>query len=231
MPVTCTNLTAGATTGNISSMSSASITLVANSLATVWLFSSPSTPNVTVTGLGATWTLETRVTDTARSFALYSSQIAASTGPGALDFTTAGTTWTGLIHVVNSATGIDTTDAIVQVVTTNAASVSTLTITLAAFGNANNVPMFGAGRTTDVLGDVELGYTELNDHTYATPNTSFLSGWSDALESTPSATWATLSNTVAIGIEVAATAAGGVTHKQRIAPIAQRRICGQQRCI
>jgi hypothetical protein len=118
-------------------------------------------------------------------------------------------------------TGMDTSGtngagAVVQSVQTDGGVATSVTVTLAAFGNSANRPyMFNGHRGTAEVTNPKSSpvYVELNDGTTSAPAGSNETEWYDAgTDTTPSASWASSFACAGIAAEIKdATPAGGTT--------------------
>jgi hypothetical protein len=119
-------------------------------------------------------------------------------------------TSTGMDAVLLEFGGVDTSGtngsgAIVQNATNKATSATALTVTLAAFGSANNRPVaFFNHRVAEVTTE-EPGYTELDDGFHSAPAAGAECEWhGSTADNTPSASWLTAADVGGFALEVKA---------------------------
>ena len=204
------------------SYTTASITPTANALQLLSVTNSKGTASdvPTVTGCGLTWV------EVGASFAWSAGgfnwrltvfrALGASPTTGQLTIDFAGATQTGIRYIWQEYTGTDTSGtngsgAVVQTATAPAsppAASTSLTVTLAAFGDAtNNAAFICAGHQANEVSAEEGGYTELGDVATSVPVGALAAAWKLAEDLSPSYSWVTSSNAGARAIEV--KAAGG----------------------
>ena len=212
MAVAATILATYATTGNLDTYTSANFTVAVGDLILLAQQSSGATVAPGVTGLGITWVLETSFPTAAngdRIMSLWSAQIAASTGPGAVSYTFAATTQSGQINYVSKITGADTTDGIIQVVIGTTTAASAITLTMAAFTNPHHCSVGFFGLPINEAMAPGTNFTEIADSGYATPTARAQLIWASALDTTINSTWTTATSAWGIGLEIKAGPIGG----------------------
>src|SRR5712692_2445332 len=147
--VTATHLTSGQTSGT--SATTASISPGANQLILAWVGLTgdpPSAGNPTLTGNGLTWVQVGTISFSSRPNGLYLFR-AMGAAPTAGSVTiNIGTSQDFIGWTITQFSGVDTSGtngsgAVVQSATNNGASVSALTVTLAAFGSPSNATAGG----------------------------------------------------------------------------------------
>lgn len=227
MAITHTALTSGSDATNQTSKATASISPAGNELIEVafcvGFFSQvadpPPTP--TVTGNGITYALVAKVGFWYTGADVYMGQylfrgMAASPTTGAITIDFGSTTMDSIAWSVSSKAGVDTggtngSAAIVQAVTGYADGNTTKTLTLAAFGSANNATAgyFGAGGvgTDSKTWTPGTGFTEIHDTgtEYAYIGTQWRNDNDTSVDMTASAT----TNIGAIAVEIKAAAEVG----------------------
>jgi len=230
MAITHTALTSGADATNQTSVATASISPPGNELIEVafevGFFNQQADPAPvpTVTGNGITYTKVNQYSnwpiggDFYNCIYLYRG-MAASPSTGAITIDFGSTTMDSIAWSVSSKAGVDTggtngSAAVVQSAVNRNDGGSTLTITLAAFGSANNATAgyFGAG---DVTGSPRTftegtGFTEIHDTgaQYAAIGTQWRNDNDTTVNTTASAASSGLAG---IAIEIKAAAAANVT--------------------
>lgn len=111
--------------------------------------------------------------------------------------------------------GTDGADPIRQAAENHNNDVSSIAVTLAAFGDDANNAVFGAfGHEVAEGATPEGGYTELHDLTHATPNRGLMTAWKVGQDLDPSASWTTSGKAKAVACEIKASGAsssGGST--------------------
>ena len=152
MTIARPHLTTAADAVGAASYTTASITPTANRLVLAWVQCAKSTtPNILLSGNGLTWVeVATVVYATSRRLTLFRA-MSASPSTGAVTITFEGDVsvnscgWS-IFELDNVDTsGSNGSGALVQSNTNSAAAVTSLTVTLAAFGSANNVAVGGFG--------------------------------------------------------------------------------------
>lgn len=174
MAIACTNLTTGADIDGGSSSTSASISPGANRLvlATIdqrtGITADPNQP--TATGNGLTWVVVNSIvydtSSSSRKRVTVLRAMGASPSAGAVTFDFGGQNNTDVHWTIEECTGMDTSGtngsgAIVQSVTAKdeTGSASSLTVTLAGFGSADNATFGGFGVSTETGYAVGSGFT------------------------------------------------------------------------
>lgn len=177
MAVSATNLTNGADAVDGTVFNTASITPTANNLVFLTFLSrrgdsvNPADP--TVTGNGLTWvnigSINYDTTSTSRRTLTLFRAMGSSPSTGAVQIT-APATLTSCVWSVDQFSGVDTTGtngsgAVVQVVTNSTASGTSLTVTLAAFSDANNATFGAFGNSDQIFSSTAgTGFTKLGDN-------------------------------------------------------------------
>jgi len=158
-----------------------------------------STPGVVYSGVGSA----------VRRIQVFRALVTSGATTGALTISYDGTS-TGCHAVVAEVTGGDTSGTngsggIAQSIGAfDNASVTSLSISMAALGAANRPLAFFSHRATEATTN-EGGYTELDDGTGAAPSTGTCLEWNPTVaEASPSASWTTGSNTGGIAVELVA---------------------------
>lgn len=169
MSISVTSLTSGGDNTSQTSYVTASITPSANKLILLWLASYSSIAPSSMTGNGLTWVqVATRLA--AYGVCLYRA-MGASPSSGAVTINFASSP-IRLVWGIAEFDGVDTSGtngsgAIVQSATDESHNTGTLTVTLGAFGSANNATFgtFGHGSTLNP----ESGYTEISEASVGSP--------------------------------------------------------------
>jgi len=205
--ITITNRTALFDTAAASSYNTASVSIAAGSVVLVGVTSSIASgtaPTISVSGLTLTWaeSAMTLYSATVRRIAVWEA-FAASAQSGVItithDVNSTGTSWS-----VEEVTGMDTTDPVLQP-TTGTTGTTSITITLAAAGDAANRPyLFNSHRANEVTAhDSAGGWTELSDVNGTGPSMGAEAQYkSDAFDTTCFASWTTSSNTGGVCLEI-----------------------------
>lgn len=173
-------------------------------------------PAPTVTGLSLSWTNEASVTGgtathvLARRYAF----TGASPGSGAITLTFGGANQDACAWgVYELSSDTDGSDPFVQTATTDQEAVGTsISVTLAAFADANNRPLIAACHRANEASTPEGGYTEIVDVTTAGPIEGLAVAYHpSATDTTVSYTWTTNSSnpSLAIASEMKQAVAGG----------------------
>src|SRR3990167_10083775 len=174
MAVTATHLTTAVSDTDATSYTTASISPAANNLVLVAVYShdaSAPTATPTLTGAGLTWVQVGTLTTTGDSQARLTlfRTLSASPGSGALTIDFGGETQNRCMWSISSFGNVDTSGAngagaVVQSATNTASSVTTLTVTLSAFGNTNNATYgcLGQNAGTQAI-TAGTGFTELGE--------------------------------------------------------------------
>mgnify|MGYP000930239427 CR=1 FL=1 len=189
MAVSGSNLTVGSSATDATSYNTASVSPTSNNLVLVSVANSlsgtPTTPSLS--GNGLTYVqVNTVVYDasgTQRRLTTFRA-LGASPSAGAITISFGATTQLNCIWVVDQFSGVDTSGtngsgAVVQSATNSATSApSALTVTLAAFGSANNAT-YGSFSWNDNANTATpgTGFSELNEHQQATEQISIQSQW------------------------------------------------------
>lgn len=222
MAISMTALASLADTSNLSSYATGAYAPTGNSLVIAAVLNSkgslPDTP--TFSGNGLTWaqiaTVAFNTIAAARTRVTLFRAMGASpsSGAGTADF--GGVSQTGCAISVFEFGGVDTSGtngsgAVAQSATNNGDAVSSLTVTLAAFGSGNGAAA-AFGTSNNLATNPDTGWTEIHDLTYATPGRSLETQWradnDTSAVGTPSAGTPDMGG---IAIEIkAATAGGGI---------------------
>lgn len=170
MPVTATHLLTAASGTDATSYETASITPSGGTrLYLAWFSWAQTTPGTaSASGNSLTWTAVDSVTQGSRKGTLFRALGAGSAGT--ITFSVAGGTGTPSragwsINEFNNIdlTGTNGDAAIVQAVTNSSASATGLSITMAAFGSADNATFGAIGVDADGAISHEVGFTELGE--------------------------------------------------------------------
>lgn len=188
-----TVLTAGSNV-DAPSYATASVSLVSTDLILLWVYSiASSAPNVpTVTGAGLSWVQIDSQLDSGslRRITLFRAMGTAVTGTCAIDFalqTQTGCAWSFVEYSGIDTSGTDGSGAIVQSAKgASAGNATSLTVTLAAFSNANNATVggFGIPLNTAGLPAVGSGFTATGQVNQSTPNLSLGSEFNSGNDAT-----------------------------------------------
>jgi hypothetical protein len=104
-----------------------------------------------------------------------------------------------------NATGTNGSGAIAQSATNTATNGTSLSVTLAAFGNSNNRPVAFFNHRVVEATTPDSSYTELDDASHGGPPSGAQCEWhATAAETTPSASWLTAADGGGFAIEVKA---------------------------
>ncbi|KKL21001.1 hypothetical protein LCGC14_2449830 [marine sediment metagenome] len=230
MAITQAALTEAANTTDATSFTTASITPTANRLVLVAVHAGTSTgdspantPTISGNGLTYVQIATIGVNDTGggnlkQTLTLFRAMGASpSTGVITIDF--AGETQVGCIWGVDEFAGIDTggvdgADAVVQSATNSddTASVNSLTVTLAAFGDAGNATYGTFGIARNQAFTEGTGFTEISDLGHGTPNRRLQTEWRDDNDTSVDVSWTDAADCFGIAAEIKA-AAGAVTRR------------------
>ncbi len=226
MAIAATNLAAAYNGTDATSYTTASVSPSGNALILVSIQTSgsPVSGDPAVTGNGITYTKVNDRTQGGQHQWLYRG-MAASPSAGAITIDFGAETATSCAHSVNEFTGVDTSGtngsgAIVQSAVNSAASGTSLTVTLAAFGDTTNNVAFGqhahAANEATTLG---TGFAQLSETTGNAPNSSFQVEWLTGQDTSVDASWTTSIANVGIAAEIKMAAAasgwGGLLSDQR----------------
>lgn len=172
---------------------------------------SPDGLDVTVTGLGLTWTKKQFVLDGGRAIGFSTAVTGGSAPtPGALTLTCSAAA-IGLGWCILGDVGVDLTDPIVQTVLAggpaDTSSVTTAAATLAAAGNSANRAGFWNAHRGNTAVTPRTNWTELFDQGSTGPVMDYeYQQRTDAFEADCSATWTTAVRYQAIAVELKAGA-------------------------
>lgn len=211
MAIAATVLTSDISPTNLSSYDTVSISPAANSLLLVFSASSISSgtsPTITVSGLGLTWTSQVDYgfdpATPVRRIAAATAQCGASPGSGVLTLTMSDIA-THAAWVVVEITGHDTTTPVVQSVTDTVGSGTSLGLTLASPADAANRAFAWWGLRVAEPINGTASWTELTTGTTTGPAMSHESEWrSDAFDTAPAVTWTTSGRCGGLALEIAA---------------------------
>ena len=216
MAITVTALTGAADNVDRNSYATASITPSASKLILAFFSARKSSATVstaTATGNGLTWVAEeNQIYESDESRLMCFRAMGASPSAGAVTFDLGGVTHVGAQWSIFELDGVDTsgTDgsgAIVQSEKTSSAGATTLTVTLAAFGSADNATVAGFTHRANEVTTHETDYTEVHDVQSNNPNLGTETEYKIANDTSPSASWASSSACAAIALEIKAAAA------------------------
>ncbi len=193
MSVAVVNVATSGNNADLSSYATASINPVGNTLLLLWVYSiagsAPNTP--TATGLGLTWVEVAHVDDGSglRKLTLFRAMGPLPTaGVITMDFgaqAQSGAAWSLAQFTGMDMSGTNGSGAIVQNVTNfNASAVSSLTVTLAAFGSASNATAGGFGFPLNAAGTTGTGFTQVGERHQNTPNLALLSEFNPGNDTT-----------------------------------------------
>lgn len=176
------NLTTTGNNADATSYATTSISPGPNSLILAWVYSiattAPNTP--TASGNGLTWVEVDSQLDSASLRRITLFRAMGTPTPGAVTFDFSGQTQTGCAWSIAELTGVDTSGsngsgAIVQSAkNASAGNATSLTVTLAAFGSADNFTLggFGVPLNTASLPAAGSGFTLIGQRNQSTPNLS-----------------------------------------------------------
>lgn len=168
-----------------------------------------------VTGNGLTWSqiiTKASAAGTIRGSLYWA--LGASPSNGALSAAFSGNQTGAAIHVFELA-GADTSGTIVQSASNAAAAAGSVTVTLSAFGSANNATVACFGGLRNVGINPDSGFTEIYDNGYATPATEAESGWKNAEDTSITGAWsAGTADIVGVACEVKLATAANSTLKK-----------------
>lgn len=217
-----TSLTSGSSTVDASSYATASVTPTANSLVLVAVYSrqAVSTTTPTLTGNGMTWVSVNSTligTGTNRRITVFRS-LHASPSAGAITIDFAANTQTQCIWSVVEFADVDTSGtngsgAIVQSGVAATDNATSLTVTLSAFSDANNMAYGAFNHNADEDTAPGSGFTEIHD-VHISENATGMFTEYKLNDNTVDASWANafaMQGAVAIEITAQAAAAPGVT--------------------
>jgi hypothetical protein len=194
MAITVTELTSGADTASSDTYATASVTPGANKLilaCIAWSASSDIGPPA-LSGNGLTWVLEDQVVESAtgnRELAIFRA-MGASPSAGAVTIDPPSADVTGLTWAIYEVGGVDTSGtngsgAVRQSEVNSSASATSLTVTLAAFGSANNGTFgFFAFPSSVGVWTPGSGFTGLSTDSYSTPAHMSFAEWRDDNDTT-----------------------------------------------
>lgn len=227
MAITKTNLTTGTNTTDATSFQTGSITPTANRLVLLAVLSTiaSTTPNTpTASGNGLTYveianiTFHTIASPWSRLTIFRAMGASPSTGRITMDF--GGQTQGSCNWSVSEYDGIDTSGsngsgAIVQSATNSAdSSAGPLTVTLAAFGNANNATFAAFGSGLNGSFAPNGGLTEIHDVATSSPAATLETCWSASNDTSPDATPNTTGDLAGIAVEIKAVGTANYTLKK-----------------
>jgi len=201
------------------SYTTASVSPSANSWLCVDVYSRDDAGGIaapTITGLSLTWTTEFTKTDAsgAHQITRAYARTGSSPGSGTITLNWGAATMDGAgWFVYQLGTDVDPSDPFVQTLgNTDAGSVTSITVTLAAFGDPANRPLISASHRANEGSTPEAGYTEVGDLNGANPLIGFaLAYHPSTTDTTPSYSWATIgAPAVAVASEMRAAPGGAV---------------------
>lgn len=129
---------------------------------------------------------------------------------GTLGITITATASTSMDATVVHLGGADPTTPVVQTVSNSGTAAASATVTLAAYGNASNLPLIFQTNNSNVVHSVKAGFTELYDAGHAAPVNSMVVAYGSSADTTPNTTWVGNVQWSIFAMEVA-EAASGVT--------------------
>ncbi len=220
---TATLLTALDDTSNTNVYTTASISPTASTLLVVAITGNGSGfGDPTVTGLSLTWTRVNSSFTASLYSGLYAAKAGASPGSGAVTVDFGAGSMTGVsAHVVQFG-GVDvsgtTANAFVQSAVNNDSSVTSITVTLAAFGSGSN-PTFGwagVGQTTTAI-TAGSGFTQISHGTRSSPAYTTTTQFRNSNDTTVDFDWApTAGNPRAGAVELRATTVQTISAPARL---------------
>ena len=219
MPITENPLTSGSSATNGTVFTSASVTPGGNRLVLLAVEGDTVAGGgftLTVTGNGLTWVLiaKSAVHSSFNETHVYRT-MGASPSAGAITMTSDVTldtlAWSVAEFDVVDTSGTNGSGAVVQSATNASDSAASLTVTLAAFGSANNATYgaFGAG-TSPVTWTPGSGFTEIHD--VGQEWASISSEWRVDNDTSVDATASATTGLGGVAIEIKAAAAGAATY-------------------
>ena len=192
-PVAMTLLAGSSSSTDATTYTTASISPSSRKLILAVIMTTKATlPDVpTLAGCGLTWVqvatalFNNIATPLNRITVFRAMSTGATPTPGTLVFSFGGATQTGGNWSVSEfdhvdLTGTNGSGAVVQSVTNNANAATSLTVTLAAFGNAANATFGVHGIDANNTFNVEAGYTEISDAGTATPVSDMQVEWKNS---------------------------------------------------
>ena len=217
--VTMTELTGASDETNATSDATASITPSGNKLILVTIFnqvSAGSTANApTLSGNGLTWVqIDSGLvgTSTEMRASLFRS-MGASPSTGSITISFAGQEQLRCGWIVAEFGNVDTSGssgsgAVVQSAANNATGVTSLTVTLGAFGSANNATYgcFGVAVNEDV--SPGSGFAQIDDFQVGTANRRLFAEWRSDNDTSVDCSWTTAAGCRGFAVEIKAAAAG-----------------------
>lgn len=217
MPITQSALVGSSTTVNAGSYTTASITPGSSQLVVAVIVTQSDTnpaPSQTLSGNGLTWVEAATVEFPGNTRERVSMFRTMGASPSTGQVTVSATASKGAFWSIYQFDGIDTggtngSAAVVQVGSSQGSGTS-LSVTLAAFGDANNGATSGWARDGDQALTPETGWTEIDDLGFATPGTRGETQWRTGEDTSPSVSWATASSAGGIAIEIKVAAAAAV---------------------
>ena len=213
--VTAANLTSGSSTTDASSYTTASITPSANKLilvaVTIRNDTSDAASAPTISGNGLTWVqINTQSFGARQNLTLFRS-MGASPSAGVITIDTGGDTMDMVSWTVAEFDGVDTSGtngsgAIVQNAVNSTTGATSLTVTLAAFGSANNATYGTFTHSQFNEGIAQgTGFTELAD-SFAAGVYGTESEWRNDNDTSVDASWVTSTRGAGIAVEIKASA-------------------------
>ena len=214
MAITNTALAGALSTVDGTSWNSASITPTGNTVviaafASRRAGSAPSDAH-TISGNGLTWTKIVSGAGTRVRITLWWG-IAASPTTGVITFGS-GETNTHAAWSVSEFPGANITTPIVQSPAASTGTNTTVTITLSAFGSADNAAFGFFNHFANEVTTEGTGFTEIHDNTTAENTQAYQTEWK-LNDATVDASWATSSEYVALALEIGAAAAAVTTRR------------------
>lgn len=222
--VTQASLTSGGSSTNASSYDTASITPSANKLIIVAVGSNdgedpPQVP--TISGNGLTYVqIDNQIYDTNRKVVTLFRSMGSSPTTGAItiDFsadTQAGCTWSVMEFGDVNTGGTNGSGAVVQSAKNSVSATTSITVTLAAFGNTANGAMAGFSIDNDVAITPDTGWTEVHEvlNTDGADSNALETQWRSDNDTTAVASWTGNLQAAGIAIEIKDVTADGAARR------------------
>lgn len=208
--ITVSNLTSGSDTTDASSYSTASITPSANKLVLVAVVvrndTADAVSTTTISGNSLTYvSVQTQTFGTRQRLTVFRA-MGASPTTGAITINPGETvdhcTWTVDEFTNMDTSGTNGSGAIVQSVANSTTGATSLTVTLAAFGDTNNAT-YGAFTHAVFNEDISVGsgFTQLAD-TFTTNVFGVFTEFKDTNDTSVDASWTTSDRAAGVGIEI-----------------------------
>jgi hypothetical protein len=222
VPVSATALTAGGHTGDQTSYNTNSISPGGNRLVLAWVFSAQTSGNTapTLTGNGLTWVSVASANPTANDRLTLFRAMGVSPSSGAVTIDFGGVTqlrclWCIADFAPVNQSGTNGSGAIIQSAT-NTVSGTSITVTLGAFGSADNATAAGLiAENNDAFLNQGSGFSQIGQVTQIESN-GMLGEFKDTNDTSADFSWTTSSAAGAIAVEIKAT--GGPIPRPVLAP-------------